>query len=243
MKFSRFVVPAALGLIGLSATTQAAHADIINITASNRGYFDSNGIAGTTDADSSYLAGQVNNGTVTQYANFFGFDLSSLRGQTISSAQLLVSRASGISPDPNETYTLYDVAAMTPLVQDTDGSAINRTVYNDLRSGNTYGSITVATPQPLSTAPYIIDLNSTALADIRNRNGSYINIGGAVTTISGTSSQYLFLNAFNPGSNYTTQLSVTTVPTPEPSTYAMMALGLVALCVLGAKRKKEGQIS
>jgi hypothetical protein len=31
------------------------------------------------------------------------------------------------------------------------------------------------------------------------------------------------------------------VATPEPSSYAMMALELVALCVLGVKRKKEEQ--
>jgi hypothetical protein len=33
----------------------------------------------------------------------------------------------------------------------------------------------------------------------------------------------------------------TAVATPEPSTYAMMALGLVTLCVLGARRKKDAQ--
>jgi hypothetical protein len=59
--------------------------------------------------------------------------------------------------------------------------------------------------------------------------------------LTGSDQQFFTLSASSGFSTNTVRAIqiVNTSPVPEPSTYAMMALGLVALCVLGAKRKKS----
>jgi hypothetical protein len=239
MKLSRFVVPVALGLICLSANACDAHADLLT-------FFDFN----TSSFNSS--AGPRSS-TLT---NNFSID-----GLAINSGGTTVNA----DPDDGGPFPTSAAGNRLDLFNTNDnGNISNAGKYIqfgvDTRGYNNV-IVDFATAQG-TAANYNAGFNnnqfqySTNGTTFTNFNATY-NPGSAFATqtfnLSGISGLNNNANAafrivFNGGptadnfaANLIDNLAVNAVATPEPSTYAMMALGLVALCVLGAKRKKDGQ--
>jgi hypothetical protein len=175
-----------------------------------------------------YAAGYTSTSAIR---NFFTFDLASLNlsGQRIVSATLEVRRNGYTSPDATETFQLFDVLTAANILNNNVGASA--TIYDDLGSGNSYGSVVI--PQAgVTTQMVSVSLNGTAQADIAAAAGGYFSIGGSCITCSSPGQ-----NIFSTGSNTGDQrLVIQTAPIPEPSTYAMLGIGLAALAFL--RRRK-----
>lgn len=224
---------AVIGLT-LAGFTTTASAATITLDATSRGWYNQNGQALSTfhgAPTANYAAGQSDNsGTLMQLRNFFIFDLPSLT-ETIVSATLRLTPRGYVSPDPSETYELYDVT--TPLASLTDRSG-GLAAYTDLGSGTSYGS-RVFTLADAGTVPVTIALNAAALANLQAAAGARIGLGGALTTLgSGIADQYLF--PVTDGRDSISQLVLETAPVtdppaavPEPASLALLGAGLVVL--------------
>jgi hypothetical protein len=249
MKISRFVVPAMLGLMGLSFTAHNAQAATItwgvatNIsgdtdvqtTGTKVGAFN----IGDTDVPSTTVNGvtfdafgffngntTVGNFNLTASSNSFpttGYFNSTAAPFANLSAPYQSLLGSGLG-DFSGPITL----TMNGLTTGTDYSFQWWTNNSENRIG--INTVTATSGGAVTLDPNTINgsggLGQFAIGTFTADSASQvINFSGGGSPI--------VLNGF--------QLRNVTVPTPEPSTYAMMALGLVALCVLGAKRKKDGQ--
>lgn len=170
----------------------------VTIDATDRGYYSATG--NHDPANDNYYAGYNGSQFGNTFRNFFVFDLP---GATVLSATLYLWNPSNghYSLDPSETYSLFDVSTSIAALR-AGGSGLSG-IYNDLGSGTSYGSVTVTSA---SNGTYIsIPLNSSFP---NAANGGSIALGGAITTLSGSSDQDAF---FGTGGGYTfdTQLSVT----------------------------------
>ncbi len=156
--------------------------------------------------------------------SFFVFDLSSVTG-TIISATLRVPNFQSLSPDPSETFALFDVT--TDIATLTAGGSGLTAVYDDLGTGVSYGSGTM--PGGISGASQDFLLNPAGLAAL-NAAGGFIAIGGAITTLSG---QVLVDEyAFGFTTNLIPQLLLeTSEAVPEPGALWLAAAGIVMICV------------
>ncbi len=130
-----------------------------------------------------YFTGYISNGANSHMTrNFFTFDLSSLdlTGQEVTSATLRLTRATGVSPDSEETVEFFDVSTPADVLNNNVGP--DPAIYADLGSGVSYGSFTVAVAGS-SSEVVSFDLNAGALADITDSVGQFFSIGGALTSI------------------------------------------------------------
>ena len=184
----------------------------------------------------------VNQDTVTNYAtgytstsairNFFSFNLASLdlSNQQIVSATLEVRKNGYTSPDLSETVQLFDVSTAANVLNSNTGASA--AIFADLGSGKSYGSVVI--PQAGVTTDIIsVSLGSAALADIAGAAGGYFSIGGSCITCSSPGQ-----NVFSTGSSTGVQRLVleTISAVPEPSSYALLGIGLAALAFL--RRRK-----
>ncbi|HEY6432822.1 MAG TPA: PEP-CTERM sorting domain-containing protein [Acetobacteraceae bacterium] len=134
--------------------------------------------------------------------NFFTFDISGLRGQTVTSATLTLTNFMSMS-DSGQTslqYTLYDVSTPAALLDAVGGP--NAAIYDDLGSGVSYGSYSLpVTGLDLSTSQ--LALNANAVGDlnaaIAGRTPSF-SIGGTLPSLA----------------------------VPEPPSLLMLSIGLLA---------------
>ena len=185
------------------------------------------------DGNTNYAVG---NSAGTLWRNFFTFDLASLNlsNQQIVSATLQLRKWWYTGSDPSETVDFYDVSTLPEVLNFNQGSSA--AIYNDLGSGTPYGSVGVPRLGSIgenSTGDTInVSLNSAALANIGAAVGGYFSIGG--TCPSCTTGQTVFSGSSATGIQ---QLVVQTAPIPEPSTYAMLGIGLAALAFL--RRRKQ----
>ncbi|HET9218893.1 MAG TPA: PKD domain-containing protein, partial [Terriglobia bacterium] len=161
------------------------------INAADSGWIQANGTH--TAPNNNYLVGFSTVFVTTEYRNYFTFTLPAAT-PTIASAELRLfnSTFGYTSPDPAETYTLYDVSA-TPAELDTTrpvGDVTGMQIHSDLGSGTIYGTRTVSATDNNTTVA--IPLNAAAIAALNAAIGSTISIGGAITTLTTGITQTMF---------------------------------------------------
>jgi len=185
---------------------------VATVNAVDSGWIFGDGSHGA--ANNNYVAGQGLNPTLAEFHNYATFTLGAATPTIIGAELRLFNPASGYnSPDPSETYTLFDVSA-TPAALDTTrlaGDATGILIHADLGSGTVYGSRVVSAAD--NGTNVAITLNADAIAALNAAIGSTISFGGALTTLAGTATQFIF--GASSGALGTVQLVLQTVPDPD----------------------------
>lgn len=227
--FRNRFLSAVCALAAVFALSTAASATILDAT--ERGtYRDSGGFGsgGSGTSVGNFITGGLSNGA--EFRSFFNFDLSGITGQ-ITEAVLTIGLdgTRAFSPDPSETFGLFDVTSDLPSLLDGSGGV---TAFDDLGNGISYGSASVLTETRSGTLS--IALNALALLDLNAAIGGDFALGGAVTSLSGGTE--LLFGFSNLGPRQPTRLALTTAPAfqnqvavPEPASMALMAFGLLVL--------------
>ena len=140
------------------------------------GWYRADGFHGSTN--NNYYVGQelwccVNNHDFPMgYRDFFAFNLPSITG-TILSATLYANNSTVGAGTPR-TFTLFDVStAMSTLLAGGTGLG---SIYTDLGSGTSYGSVTLSS---VAVNPVVVTLNAQGLAAIQSKLGNQFAIGGS----------------------------------------------------------------
>jgi hypothetical protein len=138
------------------------------LNAIDSGYYFSDGLH--PSAENSYVLGQAQDGAggLITVRNYFTFSLPAATSTILGAELRLLASAPAnqgfLSPDPSETYTLYDVSA-SPAALDTERNSANPTgasIYSDLGSGTVFGSRNVTAADDATTIS--IPLNAAAVA-------------------------------------------------------------------------------
>jgi hypothetical protein len=164
----------ALGHVGLSGTL------ILNAT--NSGWWNHSGFHSASNTN--YLAGLEFGVT---YRDFFVFDLASVT-LPIAAAEIRIYNPVFASPDPTETYALFDVSTPLSALQATGSGQTG--IFADLGTGVSFGTRAFSVADNGQTVS--IALNAAAVASLNAGIGGAIALGGAVTTLAGSSTQYVF---------------------------------------------------
>lgn len=182
----------------------ASAATVVNIDASVQGIFTSWGQnnKGFNAGPGNILCGRDN---VTIFRNYFVFNLPANlvpEGQQVLAAEMIgkLPWRGFLSVDATETWTLFDVSPVNYGVLVNEGASISNRVdiFNDLGTGNDYGSrvVSIADEPAPNTGPGLLNvtLNKAAFFSDLNARISVgsIAIGGSITTLVGTSAQRIF---------------------------------------------------
>lgn len=132
---------------------------------SNQGWWNSNG-SHSTGNDNYYtgISGSLD------YNSYFIFDISSLNN-TVTSATLNLQR---YTTDVNAEIEFFDVSTNANTLEN---DSTNISIYNDLETGNSYGSFTISNSGNVGDV-LSFTLNSNAINDINNNTENYFAIGG-----------------------------------------------------------------
>ena len=230
----RRVVPGLL-LIGLLA---AAPTEAATLNAVDSGWYTSAG--SHTAVNDNYVVGELS-GVV--YRNFFVFDLTGV-SETITSASVLLYNPTNttpglrgyISPDPTETFGLFDVS--TPIAtlsaSSASGSAVGIGVFADLGTGVAFGEQVVSAAD--NGAVVSVALNASGIAALNAARGGLFDLGGALTTLGSVEDERVFGFSVALGNPDVRQLQFETAAVPEPSTLALLASAMV----LAVRRRSRG---
>ena len=192
-----------------------------------RGWYDVNGLTTAGMANDNYIAGN----SARPIRNFFAFDLSGITENITSATLSIWNPDNGFSSNSgSENYSLYHVS--TDVMQLIDGTTgDNMAVYTDLGSGLTFGSYMATAADNGSFVD--IPLNGTALTALNNATGLFA-FGGAVTTISGDLSQFIFGNS---QSGPATKLFFNTTPIPVPAALWLFLSAMIGFVGITKRNK------
>ena len=218
----------ARSIAGLILSLVCLSANAATLNAVNRGWYCCGDFFGLPNGN--YAVGDfdyVNN----EVRNFLVYDLASVTGPVTEATLHLYSQSDGyVSPDPSETYTVFDVT--TPIGDLTGGTGSPASTFADLGSGTVLGSV-IATAA--SNGTFIdIALNSSGLAYLNAHLGSLVAFGGALTTLGAIGPPHqeppleILFGRNRAGVMSDTQL-LTAVPIPPAVWLFGSALGLIGV--------------
>ena len=199
------------------ATFDSVHGDIV-LGDIDRGHYTDTGQHTPTNVN--YAVGAFGQ----TFRNFFVFDLTSIN-EPILSAKFRANNPLYFSPDPSETYEMFDVtSSLTSLTNGTGGLA----AYGDLGSGTPYGSVIV---EMNDSSPFVeVELNAAAISALNNSNGLF-GFGGRLLDVN-TLNEGIF--AGSDGTSSGVLRLVTAVP--EPSSSITGLIGLLGFVLPRRKR-------
>jgi hypothetical protein len=143
------------------------------ISQSGRGWFED---TGRHVDNKNTFAGQDGVDGGTKSRAFFIFDLSGL--PLIGDARLRLELENYFSPDPSETFDVFDVSALADDLrrEHPEGSLEGIAIFSDLGSGNRYSPGIEVTRQDRGTV-LNIPLNPQAVEDINTKLGGPFAVG------------------------------------------------------------------
>lgn len=215
-----------LGVVCVLAAGVPAHASTIDATDS--GWYN---VSGTHLAQiDNYIVG-AGNGSL--YHNFFVFDLTAVSELVVGASLELYNPDNAlpalkgyVSPDATETYALYDVSTPIDILQASNAGAVGQAVYDDLGSGSALGEVSVSAADNGTVVSIV--LNAAGLEALNAARGGQFAIGGALATLGGASSEYLFGFSQAIGNPELRQLVIETSAVPEPGVLLLFGSAIAA---------------
>ena len=225
-----------LRLCVVSVLVAGVPASAATIDATDTGWYN---VSGTHIAQiDNYIVG-AGNGTL--YHNFFVFDLTSVTGLVVSASlelynpdNILPALKGYISPDATESYTLYDVSTPIATVQASNVGAAGQAVYNDLGSGVDFGQMTVSAADNGSIVSIV--LNAAGLDALNAALGGQFALGGALTTLGGADTEYVFGFSVALGNPDVRRLVIETSAVPEPALLLLLGPAIAVALRRRARR-------
>jgi hypothetical protein len=232
-----------LAAVAVLAAAVPARADTLVLTATDSGWYQDNGFHDKNNQN--YFVGR--SGTVV-FRDFFVFDLSSLLGLQIVSAQLSTyNPLDGFaSRDKADVYSVHQV--ITPIdvleASHNQSTAQGQDVFKDLGNGAVFGSQSVSTKD--NGTMVTVDLTKGNVLDVLNDNVGRSFAFGGTLTLPDSGDANLFSGTFistnpdpkahNPERDLI--LEVKPLPAPEPASLALVVSGCAALASYGLRRRK-----
>jgi hypothetical protein len=194
------------------------------------GWADNKGDVNTSTPE--YWVGASSTGMLNR-RSFFTFNLAGLNpNEQVISATLQIYK-----PQDNShgltTVNFYDVTTTRETLMATSvGNGINQAIFNDLGSGELYGSV------PLGKTDYTgqvvpVSLNAAALNGIAAAANGYFAIGAACAACANNWKVF-----FGGGSAGDQLLTIVTAPVPEPAEWAMLTAGLLVIGFIARRRRQ-----
>jgi hypothetical protein len=153
------------------------------VNSADHGWYASSGVHAAGNED--YIAGYYDGET---YRDYFLFDLPHISGELVD-AQLLLNAYEVDSTNGNVAFQLYDVT--NAITQLTNNQSSATSIYADLGSGLIYGGRDIYTNESSQTA--VVPLDQAFVAAAQAAGSGPIALGGAVTSLTGsTSNQDVF---------------------------------------------------
>ncbi len=232
------VIISSLGLL----VAGDAFATTTQITDYNQGWYNKNDpTQESVGSTANYIVGKQVIGTKSHYDDFFSFDLAGIASGSITAASVEISGGQNVfTSGPNGVFELY--------ASDVDPATDRSGFLKSLKPDDLIGTVSVTDGGTLSSSDptlsdVIVTLNATGLADLNAAAGGDFYIGGTFTGAKAYNLAGLkFENLFNGSGNVAgAELSLTSVP--EPSTWAMLLAGFMALGAAGyAGRRQRASI-
>lgn len=240
-KIMEFGVRSAIALTVFGLSVSAANAQLRFSNSVDRGSYSATGDHLSTN--DSYISG-YDSFEGKQFRSFFVFDIPALSGtDTYTSAVLKLYNGGTSTPNAfgmaGRTFTISSIATDINTLR--NGGTGLTSVFNDLRGGTDFGSITFAsTPTNGSTIKF--NLNAAGLAAINNAAGSQIAFGGSFDVTSNTNDQYIFgfSGSGTPGDGKTRlDLVVNNFVAPEPSTFALLSVAPIGIGIVARRLRRR----